>query len=179
MDKAARWRWTLWTVLLAGTVGAIYVPGAQEAQDDTTAQAVPRHHRKPKAADASAASLAAIGDGEMGQDPQDDVLDPFSPRGWQAPPPPAPVQVQPVVAVQATEPAPPPGPPPLPFRYVGRLNDGGEQTVYLSHGEQALVAHAGDTLEGTYRVLDIAARRIEFEYIPTGEKQELAILSEN
>src|SRR5262249_46306339 len=93
------------------------------------------------------------------------------------PPPPPQMQPQPVVTAQLAEPTLPPGPPPLPFRFVGRLNDGGQQTVYLSHGEQALVARAGDTLEGTYKVLDIAARHIAFDHIRTGEKPELALSS--
>lgn len=55
------------------------------------------------------------------------------------------------------------------------MNDDGQQLVYLSHGEQAVVARNGETLEGTYKVLGIDPQRIEFEHLPTGEKQVLAL----
>lgn len=101
--------------------------------------------------------------------------DPFAPRGWQQPPPPAPAPAAPaepvpVAPVDLTAQAPV-----LPFRFVGSMNDNAEQLVYLAHGEQALVGRAGDVLEGTYRVLAITQSQIEFEYIPTGVKQTLAL----
>ncbi|MEH6459746.1 hypothetical protein [Chitinimonas sp. JJ19] len=82
---------------------------------------------------------------------------------------PAPVVVAPALPVE------PAGPPPLPFKFMGRLHDGGEQVVYLSQGEQTLIARVGETLGATYKVLGLDAQRIEFEYLPTGDKQQLAL----
>ncbi|MDN3577339.1 hypothetical protein QWZ03_11235 [Chitinimonas viridis] len=101
------------------------------------------------------------------------AANPFAPRNWQAPPlpvvTPAPVVVAPALQVE------PAGPPPLPFKFMGRLHDGGEQVVYLSQGEQTLIARVGETLGATYKVLGLDAQRIEFEYLPTGDKQQLAL----
>lgn len=56
---------------------------------------------------------------------------------------------------------------------MGRLNDGDVQMVYLSRGDQTLVARNGEALDGTYKVIDIAPRHIDFEHMPTGERQSL------
>ncbi len=108
----------------------------------------------------------------------EEAVDPFAPRGWQAPPPPQ--EMAKAVAEAAPPPAPivPPSPPPLPYKFMGLMNDGGEasqQTVYLSKGDQIVVVQGGETLDGTYKVLHVDATRIEFEHVPTGEKQVLNI----
>jgi hypothetical protein len=60
------------------------------------------------------------------------------------------------------------------------MNDDGEQLLYLSRGDQTFIARSGETLEGAYKVLGIDAQGIEFEHLPTGEKQTLTIpASEN
>jgi hypothetical protein len=168
MDKAARWRWTVWVGALLATLGAIYYPAAS----DEVSEAIPAPKRTDKTSTVSVSSIPAVADAVNPPDPE--YADPFAPRGWQAPPPP----VQQQVAVVPAEPVAPPtpqGPPPLPYRFVGRLNDAGEQVVYLSHGDQALSAHVGETLEGTYKVLGIEPLSIAFEYLPTGEKQQLIL----
>jgi hypothetical protein len=117
---------------------------------------------------------------EDGSDPESSE-DPFAPRSWQVPPPPRPEP--PPLAIVVTEPSAPQapsGPPSLPYRFTGRFNDGGESIVYLSHGENVLVAKAGETLEGTYQVLAIEDRRIQLKHLPTGESQSLSLpASEN
>ncbi len=149
---------------LALTVAAIYYP--VEADDGVAAVSKKKTGAAPNTRAMPAALEAAASMPEVD-------MDPFAPRGWQAPPPPPPQQA--VVATQPSAPPIPTGPPPLPFRFVGRMNDEGQQVVYLSRGDQALVARDGETLEGTYKVLGIEPRRIQFEYLPTGEKQELAL----
>ena len=69
----------------------------------------------------------------------------------------------------------PVGPPPLPFQFVGRLRDGATQMVYLSRGDQTLIARAGEELDATYKVLRIETSFIAFEYTPTGVTQMLAL----
>jgi len=164
--KTARVRWAVLLGALAVTVSAICYP----VPPDDMVEAVSRPARAPKTSMISTVADSTVPTSMPEADP-----DPFASRGWVAPPP-APVQQQVVtVNTQPAEPLAPPGPPPLPFRFVGRMNDEGQQVVYLSRGDQAIVARGGETLEGTYKVLNIEPQRIEFEHIPTGEKQVLAL----
>ncbi|MCU6433684.1 hypothetical protein LPB67_07815 [Undibacterium sp. Jales W-56] len=107
-------------------------------------------------------------------DDSEEGSDPFAPRGWQAPPP----SVSAPAVVSSNTPVAPPTPvepPPLPFRFIGRMNDGDQQIIYLGRGDQSLAIHGGETLDGIYKVLQIDLNRVEFEHIPTGEKQELTL----
>jgi hypothetical protein len=172
-DKAARLRWAVLLSALAATLAAIWYPVEEQGQADSIA----RPAKRPKRTDVSA--LAQHGElAPMGQGDEAHEDDPFAPRGWTAPPPPV-VQQAVVVPIQPAAPLAPPGPPPLPFQFVGRMNDEGQQVVYLSRGDQALVARQGDTLEGTYKVVSIDAQRIEFEHLPTGEKQVMTLTANN
>jgi hypothetical protein len=85
-------------------------------------------------------------------------------------PPPAPV-------VAVAKPAPPPAPtaPPLPFKYLGRMVDGGKVVVFLERNQDNFAAAAGDTLDGTYRLESIGESAVQFVYLPLGEKQLLSI----
>lgn len=102
-------------------------------------------------------------------------VDPFAPRRWvaaaatieQRPAAPAAPAVAPVVLAA--------GPPELPFRFVGSMQDGDEQVVYLGRGDQALIVRAGEVVESTYKVVSINVGQIEFEHLPTGQKQTLSL----
>ncbi|MEY2688387.1 MAG: hypothetical protein RL375_2585 [Pseudomonadota bacterium] len=75
-----------------------------------------------------------------------------------APPPPPPV-------VQAPPPPPPPPPRPvLPYRFVGMLadRDGSDARVFLMMGDKMLMARAGETLEGGWRLDNIGQRELQF-----------------
>ncbi|WP_343731843.1 hypothetical protein [Duganella sp.] len=168
MDKAAKLRWAFLLTALIGTLAAAFYP-----VDDRTLPSAPPSGPAPVQPHLLVTPTApgkVIEDDDSAGDP-----DPFAPRGWQAAPTPSPVAttVQPVTAVSA-EPAPPPGPPPLPFRFVGSLKDGNDQLVYLARGDEAMVARMGEVLEGTYKVTLISATHMEFEHVPTGQKQVLA-----
>jgi hypothetical protein len=168
MDKATRKRWALLlTASAITTVAAIFAPDGSNLPDFS-------RQPKPVAPVRPVAPLQATpsADGEAFGDEPDD---PFAPRGWQvlpAPPPPAAVVAAAPAPVQPSAPA---GPPPLPFKFMGRMNDDGKQVIYLSHGDQMLVARDGETLETSYKVVAVEARHIDFEYTPTGEKQTLEI----
>jgi hypothetical protein len=170
MDKATKRRWIILLSLAVATAVASLYP-TDDAPDSSLVAANTRTSRPAaKAADIVDNPLAAVLPGDV---------DPFAPRGWQAPPPPAPIQVAPVAPKPIAPPAPV-GPPPLPFKFMGRMNDDGEQLLYLSRGDQTFIARSGETLEGAYKVLGIDAQGIEFEHLPTGEKQTLTIpASEN
>ena len=169
MDKAARIRWSVLLSVLGATVVAIFYP-----LDEAAAPLAPlaRAHARKAAASVQAPVMVVRGVWEPL------LADPFAPRRWEAPAPPAPAPVAPAPVV-AAEPVAPPGPPPLPFQFVGQMNDSAEQVVYLARGEQALLAHTGDVLEGTYKVLAITPLQIEFEHLPTGQKQALVFPSRN
>lgn len=172
MNKAARIRWAVLLTALGATVAAIVYP-----LDEPAASAVPlaavHASKQPKAAPKPPA-VVVRGIWEPL------LADPFAPRRWEAPAPPAPAPVvvaaPPPVAPVVVEPA---GPPPLPYQFVGQMNDSADQVVYLARGDQALLARTGEVLEGTYKVLAITALQIEFEHLPTGQKQALVFPSRN
>lgn len=95
----------------------------------------------------------------------------FAVRSWQPPPPPP----RPVVA----EAAPPPTAPPLPFRYLGRMEDGPQITVFLAEGPQNVrVVRQGDQT-GQYRIDEITPQGMRLTYLPLQQPQQLLFGSPN
>ena len=154
----------------AGVAGAVLYPPGESGSSGPPQQPKARPAAalaRPSAAPAASPEPEAV---------PADAIDPFAPRGWRAPPtaqelapPPPPVSAPVPVALV------PVGPPPLPFKFMGQMEDGGRKVVYLSRGEVTLIAQPGVTLDDTYKVSAMDAQRIEFEYLPTGEKQALSI----
>lgn len=171
MDKAARIRWSILLTALGATLVAMFLPVASPA----LAPVANAHAPAPKAPISVAVAPASAVNGVW--EPLLD--DPFAPRHWEAPAQsaPAPVVVAPPPVAEVV--VAPPGPPPLPFQFVGQMNDSADQVVYLARGEQALLARKGETLEGTYKVLAITPVQIEFEHLPTGQKQALVFPPRN
>lgn len=87
----------------------------------------------------------------------------FGAHSWQPPPAPAPEMA----------PAPPQAPP-LPFRYMGRLEEDGQVTVFLQEANQphTRVVRQGDKLN-QYRVDEVTAQGVRFTYLPLNETQRL------
>ncbi len=177
MVSAAHTRWTVILASLALTVAAIFYPPANEVEfarvdknvaNPSTVRADPA--LAPKGRANSPKGLAA----EQGPDWIATDEDPFAAHAWTAVPAPtqiaAPRAVEPVVLEEKPSP-----PPPLPYQFVGQMTDGGNQIVYLSRGDQVLVVRNGETVEGTYRVLDISATQVEFETLASGLRQTLPI----
>lgn len=122
------------------------------------------------------------------------VRDPFGPLAPEfvpipevvAPPAPPPIPVSAKIRKPpppvAAEPAPPPPPttPPLPFTAVGAIQGkkigNGQQQAFIQHGDNLTVIQKGDTVAGSYRVDNITADRVEFTYLPLGQKQSLLLL---
>jgi len=171
VDKAARVRWTFLLSALGLTIVAILYPLEQPRPSPTkiSRAPAPQPQNAPKVGTPASRGV---------WDPL--LSDPFAPRRWDAPPVPvvAPVAPPPAPVVAEVVPAPV-GPPPLPFQFVGQMYDSTDQVVYLSRGEQALIARVGEVLEGSYKVLDITPLQIEFEHLPTGQKQALAFPPRN
>ena len=91
----------------------------------------------------------------------------FSPHSWQPPPP-------------KVAPAPPPAPvaPPMPYRFAGKIVQGGEQSVMLSKGDLVFPVKEGETIDGAYRVESVAEDRITLVYLPLRQKTTIPVASE-
>lgn len=169
MDKTARLRQGALLAALAATIYASLGTDIDEPAFANIATA-------PSTAPQPLVTAAPMAQSDNDRDEDFDGSDPFAPRNWTPPPAPEPVKTvtaaPPVVAVTVPE-----GPPPLPFQFMGRLNDGDDQVVYLGRGDQALVVRAGEVLESTYKVIGIGAAQIEFEHLPTKQRQTLALQS--
>lgn len=160
-------RWMVLLGALAATVVAIFYPTEPDAAAPTTAEqpAPVKQVAMPGAAptpDEQRARWIAAD------------ADPFASKQWQPAPLPEPPKPPPAPLATA-EPVAPPPPAPLPFHFVGQMNDGEDRVVYLSYGDQVLLARLGDVLERTYKVVSIDAAHIQFESLPTGLTQTLAI----
>ncbi|MYM41180.1 hypothetical protein [Duganella qianjiadongensis] len=170
MVKSARRRWTVLISLFAATLALIAF-----APDEEGSSAIrPRNRIRSEGASPvnAPAALAMVLTEEADGDP-------FVAHAWTAPPPPPPPEPPKPAAVQVAQETVVVAPvaPPLPFKYVGRFSDDSGGVIYLSIGEQTLLAHAGDTLSGGYKILTADASRIEFEHIPTQTKQTLMLPS--
>lgn len=155
-------------IALSLTVAAIIIdpdPGA--AREISTVKTV-RQSREVPAVPAMAQPLE-----------EDALADPFKSHGWQVSQPPAAQPVaplsEPVQKAAAEQDAEPPHAPPLPFKYAGRFSDDGSAVVYLTRGDQTIVAKTGDSVDSDYKILELTADRIEFQHVPTGERQALTI----
>jgi len=89
--------------------------------------------------------------------------DAFAPRSFA----PAPVAEAPARPAR-------PEAPPLPFRYLGKMQDGGKLAVFLANGEESFVAAAGQKI-GEYRIDSVTDEEVRFTYLPLKTKQVLPL----
>ncbi len=95
----------------------------------------------------------------------------FAVRNWRPPAPPPPVALQ----------APPPSAPPLPYRYVGRMEEGDAVVVFLAEGAadaRPRLVRQGDQWPN-YRVDEITPQGMRLTYLPLNETQRLLFGSPN
>jgi hypothetical protein len=88
------------------------------------------------------------------------------------PPPPAPPPCPPSCP-------PPPPPPPIDLKFIGTLEappGSGNRKAFLLHGEDVVVASAGDIVMRRYRIISIMAKSILVEDMPNNNKQTLPLL---
>jgi hypothetical protein len=64
--------------------------------------------------------------------------------------------------------------PPLPFRYIGKMVDGGKLAVFLANGAESYTVTEGERV-GDYRVDQISDAEIRFTYLPMKAKQTLPL----
>lgn len=167
MDKAAKLRWTFLGTAFAGTVAAILYPVDEE----------PSPRERPVAVVSVEPGVASKSVDKPEPSPWvAPDANPFAPRAWLgtlSAPTPAPLEIV-TVDTDAPEPASAP-PPSLPYKFVGQMRDGSATVVYLSLGEQMVLARAGETLDGGYKVASITATQIEFESVALGIRQSLPL----
>ena len=89
----------------------------------------------------------------------------FPVQSWQPPPPPPPPPRKPE----------PPMAPPLPFKYLGQLQEEQGIVLFLEHGKLALVARAGETVAGSWRIEKITPTQAVFNYLPLDQSQTLTL----
>jgi len=89
----------------------------------------------------------------------------FPEQTWYVPPPPPPPP--PYV------PPPPPQAPALPFSYMGRWQDAGQTTYYLTRGTLPVSVRAGQVLDGVWRLEPVAGGMLNFTYLPLNQTRSL------
>ena len=89
----------------------------------------------------------------------------FPEQTWYVPPPPPPPP--PYV------PPPPPQAPALPFSYMGRWQDAGQTTYYLVRGTLPVSVHAGQVLDGVWRLEPVTGGMLNFTYLPLNQTRSL------
>lgn len=89
----------------------------------------------------------------------------FPEQTWYVAPPPPPAP-PPYVA-------PPPQAPALPFSYMGRWEDGGETTYYLTRGSLPVSVRAGQVLDGVWRLEPVSGAQLNFTYLPLDQRRSL------
>lgn len=92
----------------------------------------------------------------------------FPRQTWHVPPPPPPAPPPP-------PPPPPPMAPPLPFSYMGRWQEAGETTYYLSRGVTPVSVRAGQVLDGVWQLEPVAGGLLNFTYLPLNQTRSLRI----
>ena len=98
----------------------------------------------------------------------------FGSQSWTPPPPPS---LPPATALKPPPPLPPPPPvaPPLPFVYLGKKLEDGKWEVYLSRGENVLIAREHSVLDDAYRTESIEPPLLSLTYLPLKKVQTIAI----
>jgi hypothetical protein len=85
-----------------------------------------------------------------------------------------PVRPQPPASVLA---APAPVPPPNPYRFAGAVSHDGKSWTFLTDGARLYDVHAGDELDGQYRVEVVTADEVVLLYVPLGSRHPMAARS--
>ena len=81
--------------------------------------------------------------------------------------------------VPRVESAPPPAPvaPPLPYKYAGKLVQGGQFSILLSKGDAVFPVKEGETLDGAYRVEAVSETQVTLIYLPLKHRETVPIAS--
>lgn len=78
---------------------------------------------------------------------------------------------------EAPRPVTPPAPvaPPVPFTVIGKKGQSGVWEVYLALQDDIFIAHNGDVINGSYKVVSIIPPTMQLTYLPMNETQTVDI----
>ncbi len=88
----------------------------------------------------------------------------FDQHSWTPPPP-----------ILKPLPPPPPTAPPVPFKYLGKSNEGGQWQVFLARNETTYIVRENESLETQYRIEKINPPTMTLIYLPLNQTQSLTI----
>ena len=63
----------------------------------------------------------------------------------------------------------------MPYRYAGKLVQGGQQSVLLAKGDMLFPVTEGETLDGAYRVESIGETQVTLTYLPLAREEHIAM----
>jgi len=63
----------------------------------------------------------------------------------------------------------------MPYRYAGKLVQGGRQSVLLAKGDMVFPINEGETLDGAYRVESIGETQVTLMYLPLAREERIAV----
>lgn len=178
--KLTKRQWSLGGLLVATLAAVAWVTSGNDPEPTqlaATAKAGATRHARTEHSDAVIGSvepqrlIRVVGERKVG--------DPFGATSFQ-PPPAAPPK--PAITVAAPPPpvtpvaAPAPTAPPFPWTFMGRMiEDPQNPAVFLSRGDRLTVAHLGETLESSWKVVGMDARGLRVEYLPLKSSHTVAM----
>jgi hypothetical protein len=89
----------------------------------------------------------------------------FHTQNWNPPPP------------EQAPPPPPPKPtaPAIPFVFIGKTLGEGKMDIHLSQGDRIHTVHAGDVIDGVWRIDAVAPPVLTITYLPLNQVQTMNI----
>lgn len=167
----ARTRKFVLFAILAGTLGLVAL---DFVRDERSTRPSSRHAADGRNTDAKAGESSPPGAGSNSSQialPERPHLGEsrtglFSSHSWQ---PRAPIPSASVLSA--------PTAPPMPYRYAGKVVQGGRLSVLLSKGDTVFPIKAGDILDGAYRVEAIGESQITLVYLPLKQKETIPVFS--
>ncbi len=63
----------------------------------------------------------------------------------------------------------------MPYRYAGKVVQGGQQLVLLAKGDMLFPVTEGETLDGAYRVESIGETQVVLTYLPLAREERIAV----
>lgn len=185
-DIRNRLLWIACAVTLAGVVLAARVEDEAEPAARTGRRAAsigPDVERAPRAAPAprgNPGDAPEVAIGEVTRASFDAAVAERIALAWEPAPPPPPtpaaLAAQKAAAARAANP-PPPQAPPLPFKVIGRFEDGRFHVGIAQSGQVTYVMRKGDVIDGNYRVEEVTQKEVTLMYLPLKIKQTLALES--
>lgn len=151
---------------LAATLAAVWWVGEGTSEEAAEGPVAVARRAAPTQPPAAKETSARPGGQPVGREARFQALGPdlFPVHSWQPAPPPPP---QP-------PPPPPPTAPPLPFQFLGRWQEGGEEVYFLAQGQQMHSLRRGDAV-GPWRLDETAPGRLDFTYVPMNERRSLRL----